>query len=535
MIRGYLLNVLGLGVALSLGLTLACATDSVDSESSESRSKKKRTILLSTEYDDLRAGEQAAREIESEMGIYDSPDLTAYVAKIGRRLVQQAAPRPFQYEFHIPDQMAPNAFSLPGGHIYVSRGLIALAQDDDELANVLGHEIIHASERHAAAQQELARRTNPFAMPFFRLAKLAAYSRDHERAADRGGQELAARAGYDPAGMSTFLTHLANAERLTIGYSRLIAYFDTHPGTTERVASTATRADTLEWTRNPTRRTGRSTYLQHIEGVILGTNPGEGVFRETEFIHPDLDFRILFPRGWTLINGHRAVGAISSDGQARIFITLEAPAQSAEPQVEDPPYQPAVKDAAPPEMPTPKEAAERLVKNHGDEFDIRVQREQSVQLGDIQTYRLDIQGRIGMTPVIGQISFIPHNGFVFRLTSISASSAWSQYQGRVHTSARTFRALTDEERNSVDVLHLGVVHAHDGENIPALSQRTGNAWLPGRTAVLNGVFVDTRFEEGQIVKIARSSRYQGRKPTPEAVSADTDLGLIGPQPVPEPR
>ena len=534
MIRDCLPNVLVLGIALSLGLALGCATEPVDSEPSEARGKKKRTILLSTEYDDLSAGKEAAREIEAEMGIYDSPELTEYVAKVGRRLVQQAPPRPFQYEFHIVDQMAPNAFSLPGGHIYVSRGLIALAQDDDELANVLGHEIIHAAERHAAAQQELARRTNPFAMPFFRLAKLAAYSRDHERAADRGGQMLAAKAGYDPAGLSRFLTHLDNAERLMIGYSRLTSYFDTHPGTTERVASTAARADTLEWTRNPTRRTGRSNYLQHIDGILLGTNPGEGVFRETEFIHPDLGFRILFPRGWTLINGHQAVGAVSPDGRARVFITLEAPKQPEE-EPEEESEQPEGENAAPPEMPTPKEAAHRLLKNHGDEFDIRVQREQSVQLGDIQTYRLDIHGRIGSATVIGQISFIPHNGFVFRLTSVSTSAAWPNYQGRIHTAARTFRPLTDEERNSVEALHLGVVHALEGENISALSQRTRNAWRPGRTAVLNGVFVDSLFEQGQIVKIARSSRYRGRTPKQETLAAEVDSGLIGPEPGSVPR
>ncbi|MEE2674827.1 MAG: M48 family metalloprotease [Myxococcota bacterium] len=517
-------------MAFSLALTLACATEPSESETSEDRSEKKRTILLSTEYDDLSAGEQAAREIEAEMGIYDAPELAAYISKIGRQLVRQAAPRPFQYEFYIVDQMAPNAFSLPGGHIYVSRGLIALAQDDDELANVLGHEIIHAAERHAAAQQELARRGNPFTMPFLRLARLASYSRDHERAADRGGQELAARAGYDPAGMSRFLTNLANAERLTIGYSRLSSYFDTHPGTTERVASTATLANTLEWARNPSRRTGRANYLRHIEGVILGTNPGEGVFRETEFIHPDMDFRILFPRGWTLINGHQAVGAISSDGSARIFITLEAPEQAEqEPGAEGERLQ-AENEHAPPRMPTPKQAAERLVANHGDEFDIRVQREQPVQLGDIETYRLDIHGRMGTAPVIGQISFIAHEGFVLRLTSVALSSAWPRYQGRIHTAARTFRPLTDEERNSVDVLHLGLVHALEDESIPSLSQRTQNTWRPGRTAVLNGVFVDSRFAAGQIVKIARSSRYQPRKPAPERISAEGDPGLVGPGP-----
>ena len=497
------------GVAASLlvliALTWGCAQGGAGDASDK---KKKRTVLV-TEYDDLEVGEEAALEVEAEMGIYDSAQLTAYVSEVGRRLVQHAPLRPFHYTFQILNQMAPNAFSLPGGHIYVSRGLLALANSEDEIANVLGHEIIHAAERHIAAQQELARRTNPFTLPFLRMARLAAYSRDHERAADRGGQILAAKAGYDPAGLTEFLKHLGDAERLTIGYSRLTSYFDTHPGTTERVSSTAARAVALEWTPEPFRETGRDVYLQRVEGIVLDTNPAEGIFRETEFIHPDLDFRILFPRGWQLVNTNQAVGAISPDGSARFFITLEAPKKPDRPKggPDEGSLERAPTEETPPEMPTPREAAERFLEEQGVEFRVRVQREQPVQLGDIDAYRLEIVGRMGVASVTGHLTFIPHAGLVLRLTSVAVSSSWDQYQGRAHTTARTFRSLTEEERSSVDVLHLGLVHALAEEDIATLSQRTGNAWPTGRTAVLNGIFVDARFEEDELVKIARSSLY----------------------------
>jgi predicted Zn-dependent protease len=523
---------------LVLGLASACAQDGLDSATTDEPRKKKRTILLSTEYDDLAVGEEAAQSIEAEMGIYDSPELTRYVAKIGHRLAQHAAPRPFQYQFQIVDQMSPNAFSLPGGLIYVSRGLIALAQNDDELANVLGHEIIHASDRHAAAWQELSRRTNPFTIWFLRMAKLAAYSRDHERAADRGGQLLAAKAGYDPAGMASFLKHLANTQRLAVGYSRLTSYLDTHPNTTERVASTAARADTLDWSRDSTRRTGRSLYLQNIEGLLLGTNPAEGLFRGTEFIHADLDFRILFPHGWSLVNTHSQVGAISPDGYARIFITLEAAKQPEEKhEKEAGPESAAPSNTAgdPPEILTPEQAANRMVENPADKFEIRVLRAQPVQIGEIQAYRLDIEGRMEEDPIIGQINFIAHNRLVFRLTSVATNSAWSHYQGRIHSSARTFRPLTDEERDSVEVLHLGFVHALEGEDVSTLSERSGNVWSPGRTAVLNGVFVDTRFRAGQLVKIARPSAYATSERESQALPSAKNSEPIGPERTPGPR
>ena len=504
-----------IALALPLLLLLSCASGAPGGDGEDGAAKKKKRTVLVTEYDDLDLGNEAAREIEAELGLYESKELLEYVTQVGRRLVQHAPLRPFQYSFKILDQMAPNAFSIPGGHIYVSRGLLALANSEDELANVLGHEIIHAADRHVAAQQELARRTNPFTLPFLRMARLAAYSRDHERAADRGGQILAAKAGYDPAGMSEFLKHLGDSERFILGYSRLISYFDTHPGTTERVSSTAARAMTIEWSSDPTWVVEPGTYLRRIDGIVLETDPAEGLFRGNEFVHPDLDFRILFPRGWELVNTHQAVGAMSPDGRARFFLTLEAPKKPEKADGADAASDPSGEDEAdgpPPEMPTPREAAERFVAEHGNDYRVRVRSEQPVQLGDIVAYRLEIEGRMGVTAIAGHVTFIPHGGFVFRLTSVAVSGSWDQYQGRAHTMARTFRGLTDEERSSVEVLHLRLARALDGEDIAALSQRTGNVWPPGRTAVLNGVFVDRRFEEGDLVKIARASKYVPKRP-----------------------
>jgi predicted Zn-dependent protease len=535
-------------LALAAALLLSCSTLLLScSNSGGSGSDKKRTILLSTEYDDLAVGEEAAREIEAEMGLYDSPALTAYVGEVGRRLVAYAPLRPFQYTFQVIDQMSPNAFSLPGGHIYVSRGLIALASSEAELAGVLGHEIIHAAERHAAAQQELARRTSPFLMPYIRMARLAGYSRDHERAADKGGQTIAAKAGYDPAALAEFLKHLGDSERLAIGYSRLTSYFDTHPGTTERVASTAARAMTIDWKPDPIRSTDRGTYLRRIEGVVLGPDPAEGIFRETEFAHPDLDFRILFPRGWTLVNTRQAVGAVSPDNNARCFITLEPPLRAQEASEREPgrpepaeiPGQPedstnAQQDPAqgaspgtppPPSqtMPTPREAAERMVREPRDGLRVNVQREGTVRIGEIEAYRLDVEGSMGPASIGGQITFIPHAGFLFRLTCVAAASSWSSYVGRAHTTARTFRPLTESERNSVEVLHLRLARAIEGEGITDLSQRVGNSWGPGRTAVLNGIFVDARFEDGELLKIARSVPYTPRPdPTRSLETSETD-------------
>lgn len=499
-----------LPILLAMSLALCCATKQTeapaDGHDARADKSKKKTVILSTVFDDQKAGAEAAKAIEMEMGIYPSPTLTAYVEKIGRRLVGYAPLQPFHYRFAIVDQFTPNAFSLPGGYIYVSRGLIALAATEDELANVLGHEIVHAAERHIAAQQELARRTNPFLMPYVRIGKLAAHSRDHERAADRGGQQIAARAGYDPAALASFLAQLGSAERLTLGYSRLPSYFDTHPGTTERIATTSARAVTIDWKPDANRRTGNEAYLEQIEGVVLDTDPREGIFRENEFIHADMDFRILFPRDWHLVNTHQAVGAYSRNGKARILLTA-GPARM--PVDETIPYEDWGSVPASERRPiSPAEAAELYADHHDPEFRFRVIKSQGVKIGALDAHRIELGGQFGRTGVGGQVTFIAHKGVMFRLTSLASASSWSQYSARALTTARTFRPLEADERDSVEVIHLRVVHALAGEGIAALSQRTGNVWTLAQTAVLNGVFVDRRFEEGQLVKIARASKYE---------------------------
>jgi predicted Zn-dependent protease len=486
--------------------------------------KKKKTILLHTEYSDQALGDDVAKEIEAEMGLYDSPVLVEYITAIGRRMLPYAPRRPFQYTFAILDQMAPNAFSLPGGHIYVSRGLIALASNEDELAGVIGHEIIHAAERHVAAQQELTRRSSPLVLPWIRMARLAAYSQDHERAADRGGQEIAADAGYDPAALSEFLKHLGDIERLTIGYSRLTSYFGTHPGTTERVATTAADATTIEWERNAARPVAdRHEYLGRISGITLGTDPREGVFRGSEFIHPDMDFRLLFPRGWELINTHAAVGAASPDGRAQIILTagpgrvpLDAPDTLAGTQLEhtrEPPKDRAL---------SPKEAADRFIENPDDEFEVGIVKAQPLTLAGIPAYRIDIKGLMSGTSIRGQLTFIAHRGLMFRIAALAPSGSWSNFVGRARTVERTFRPLDDTERNSVELSRLRVVVALEGEDIPSLSNRTRNSWTAGRTAVLNSVFVNQRFREGDRLKIARSTPYRPKLAPEEPATEDDD-------------
>ena len=167
--------------SVALAVALGCA-----SSPEAKRAAKKRTVLM-TEYDDARVGRESAQDVKAELGVLEDAALAAYVDGIGRKLLRGVPRRGFDYQFYVVDMVEPNAFALPGGYIFVSRGLLALANSEDELACVIGHEITHAARRHAAAQQALEKSLpsltgagDPGRVPALRPAVRAARARRHD-------------------------------------------------------------------------------------------------------------------------------------------------------------------------------------------------------------------------------------------------------------------------------------------------------------------------------------------------------------------
>jgi len=472
---------------LSFISVLACAAALVfaacSSSPKQSEQKKKRTVLL-TEYDDARVGAEASRDVEAEIGLLGDPELDAYVNELGKKLLRGVPRRSFHYQFSIVDQFEPNAFALPGGYIFISRGLLALANSEDELASVMGHEIVHAARRHASARQEVERGGNPLSMPWVRAANLAAYGRDMERTADRGGQMLAAAAGYDPMGMSTFLASLGQMERLLIGRTRLPTFYDTHPGSRGRAAENAARAHEIRWKRDPALGDTKTSYLRRIEGLPMGERPEAGVFKGDLFLHPDLDFQINFPPGWRTSNSNRAVGAVSPRGDAVVFLMA---------------------DLAEGE---PRAVAEAFAEKTKRESPVEVKQSQPIKIGSLDAWRMRMEGG----RMVAIVTFIPYRGATWRITGFSRSDVAKRYLPNTLNTARSFRPLTEEQRKSIEMTRLALVEARAGEDLVALGKRTDNSWEPSRTAVLNGIFSNHRFEGGELVKIARVEPYVAKPP-----------------------
>ncbi len=438
-----------------------------------------RNVILISDFDDASVGAEAAKAMEKQMGVVDDPQLQTYIETIGKRMLPFAPARSFDYSFHIIDQSAPNAFALPGGYIYISRGLLTLVNSEDELACVIGHEITHAAERHSAGRQQFDMRMNPLSIGFMRMGQLAAYGRDQESDADRGGQILAAKAGWDPAGMATFMQDIGAMGRLTTGWSRLPGFFDSHPSSPQRAAASTNRAENLKWTPRANIAADHRDFLTKVEGLALGADPKEGIFEGSRFLHRDLNFSLLFPDGWQLINNHDAVGAIAPGGKAIIALQLAGPGDD------------------------PQAMARIFVESELRAERGRVRGEQSLLIGSLPAYRIHIT-----TPAIkGFITFFAYNDLIYRIETISTSGPIGSYEGRGRAVTRSFRPLTESEKALFKVTRLQIVKGRSGESLGALSARTANELDLATTAVLNDLFINSRVEEGQWVKIGRAKLY----------------------------
>jgi len=471
-IRGSSRGLLALALIAVLALVVGCASGGSKSK------KKKRTVLLSTEYDDVRVGNEAAEQAIAQMGMFDDPALTEYVNRIGHKLLRGVPRRGFVYKFYVVDQTEPNAFALPGGHIFVSRGLLAVANSEDELACVIGHEITHVVHRHAAEQQALSR--HGFMIGFRGAGRMASYSRDMERDADHGGQILCAAAGYTPMGMSTFLRSLDQLQRMQVGYARPAGFFDTHPGSRERTAVNAARANEIRWQRDPEVGDSRRALLSKTDGIPVGQRPETGVFQDSLFLHPGLDFKVRFPRGWSTSNSSQAVGAVSPRGDGIVYLTADQPPGD------------------------PREIADQWLEKERAQGRVELEASKPVKVGSIDAWRMEVRTFGGGMSVSAIVTFFPYSGATWRIVGLAPSSRLKQQMGSLTLPGRTFTALEPGDADSIVELRMRVVEAGPGEALERLSIRTDNAWSVVETAVYNGIFSDHRFERSDLVKIARS-------------------------------
>lgn len=294
-----------------------------------------RQLILISERQEIELGREGAKQVEAVIGLYDDPDLQAYVDQIGQDLAAKSERPDLPWSFKVVDDPVVNAFALPGGFIYVTRGILGHFNSEAELAAVVGHEIGHVTARHSAEQLSRAQVAQlGVGVGAVFVPEIAAYSdflnlglnlmflkfsRDDERQADDLGLRYMSRGSYDPREMVDVFSMLGRVSE-TAGGSGLPSWLSTHPDPGER-RQRMERA--IAEAGGPSGATvGRDRYLQQIDGIVFGENPRQGFFRGASFLHPDLEFRFEFPANWQTQNMPHAVAGLSSQEDAIIQLTL---------------------------------------------------------------------------------------------------------------------------------------------------------------------------------------------------------------------
>lgn len=314
------------GLALGAALWAAgCSTNPVTGRTE---------LTLVSESQEIAMGQEAAAQVESSIGVVDDAGLNAYVQRIGESLARDSERPNLPWRFRVVDDPTPNAFALPGGFIYVTRGMLSLMENESELATVLGHEIGHVTARHSVqmiSRQQLAQIgliagmiLVPEIAQFGNLAGqglqllFLRYSRDAERQADDLGYRYALQENYDVREMPDIFASLARASELA-GHSPLPNWLSSHPGPEERIVRINAMLAELPASE---RRLASAEYFEQLDGLIYGENPRHGYFEGATFLHPELRFRLQFPQGFRLANLPSAVQALSERQDAAIQLTF---------------------------------------------------------------------------------------------------------------------------------------------------------------------------------------------------------------------
>jgi predicted Zn-dependent protease len=473
-----------LGAALLAGPLAGCARNPVTG---------KQELSLVSESQEIQMGQEAAQQVAQTIGFVDDPELQAYVANIGKKMAAASERPDLPWEFHVVDDAAVNAFAIPGGFIYVTRGLLNHMNSEAELASVLGHEIGHVTARHSVQQISKAQLAtlglglgSILSSDVAQFAGLASqglqvlflkYGRDAENQADQLGFRYALGQNYDVREMANVFETLARASQAGGGGGRLPEWLSTHPNPENRVTNVQERLDTLQV---PLAKTivDREEYLRQIQGLTFGEDPRQGFFEGNTFYHPNMRFQMEFPEGWQTQNTPSAVVALSPNQDAIMQLGLAGNTP-------------------------PREAASKFLSQQG------------VQPGDASTSSINgnqaatsyFQAQTEQGVIEGIVSFIAYGGQTFGLMGYTPQGGLRSYDDELRETINSFQQLRNSAALSVQPAKLELVTLPREMTLAQFNQQYPSTVSIEELAVINGVEgPDAVIPRGRIVKRVTGGR-----------------------------
>jgi len=448
-------------------------------------------LMLLSEGEEIQLGRQTDGQIVQDYGTYQDQKLITYMDRVGKKMARLSHRPALPYQFKILDTPVVNAFAVPGGYVYLTRGILANLNSEAELAGVIGHEIGHITARHSAQQYsnaKLAQITLGGAMilseTFRGFAGLAqfgvgmlflSFSRDNEREADDLGVEYSSKAGYDATHMALFFETL---ERMQPNSDRsgLPEWFSTHPNPDDRIGAVQRKAK--EWQKElgiKNLKVNRDVYLKNIDGLVFGENPQEGFVEHNVFFHPLLRFQFPVPVNWTFQNTRTMVRMTSSKKDAAILFIL-SPTDS------------------------PKKAAQAFVNESG----ARVVSSEQKNVNSLPAFCLVTKVRSNKGIIEIMSYFIQEGAGVYEFHGLTPESRFQKYSRIFENTMEGFRRLTDRRKLNVKPDRIRVVRSPKAGTMEQVLRSLGapegklNQW-----AIMNGKTLSEPVPSGMLLKIVK--------------------------------
>ena len=446
----------------------------------------KSELSLVSESQEIEMGKQSAQQVAQSIGYYQDPALQSYVSEIGMKMAKASERPNLPWEFHVVNDASVNAFALPGGFIFVTRGLMTAINDEAELATVVGHEIGHVTNRHSVQQISKAQLAqlglglgSVLSQDVARLAGLASqglsllflkYSRDAENQADMAGFRYALNQNYDVREMSNVFETLDRISE-TSGGGRLPEWLATHPNPGTRIENTQARLDTLSRSLGNA-VTNRDVYLQHIANMTYGEDPRQGFFENGTFYHPDLRFQLTFPQGWQTQNGAAAVVAQSPEQDAIIQLALAGKG-------------------------SPEDAARQFLSQEG------------VQPGNTSTASINglpaasgyFSAQTEQGTIQGLVSFISYDGNTYGILGYTPQGKLSTYDGAFRQTIGSFSQLRNQAALSVKPAKVELVKLPREMTLEQFNQQYPSSIKIEELAIINELeSPQTMVPQGRVLK-----------------------------------
>lgn len=449
----------------------------------------KNDLMLMSEQQEIAMGQQSDPEIISFFGLYNDEALQKFIREKGQQMSSISHRKNLKYEFKIVDSPVVNAFAVPGGYVYFTRGIMAHFNNEAELAGVLGHEIGHITARHSAKQYSKAMLTQVglvagtvISPEFSKYADIAQtgigllflkFGRDAETQADKLGVEYSTRIGYDARQMAQFfntldrLQHQSSAEEVP-------DFLSTHPNPGDRKNKTSKLAASWKKKVNAADlKVNRNNYLKKIDGIVYGEDPKQGFVENDIFYHPVLKFQFPIPEGWSVENTPQQVQMAAKDGRAVMLLTL-APGNTLE------------------------EAANTALQR----YQLTLVESRKETINGLPVVMLIADQQQEEQSIRTLMSLIQYGSNIYLMMGISTHASFNNYLQLFQSIASRFGPLTDPSRLNREPERIRIKTVQRKSTLQQFLSSFGvNPKRMEELAILNGLELSDQVEQGMLIKV----------------------------------